>query len=154
MNQDFASRMGEFERDMEASMSHMQENMNQAFGNNFPFGNSNPFGNNFPFGNANPFNNQQPFVNNFNPLANFRTFFYSPPINYENNNFNGIVTGYANYPTYSPSVSSIPNPNNVEPKESEFSVEEFKPVYHHPLNSYYQTTPSVNNNYYGRYAYK
>lgn len=167
MNQDFANRMGDFERNMEASMSHMQENMNQAFGNNFPFGNSNPFGNNFPFGNnANPFGNH-PFGNNYDPFANFRTFFYSPtpsinyptqpinyptpPINYDNTNFNGVVTGYVNYPTPSPYVPITNNYDYDAPKESEFSVEEFKPIYHHPSDNH-QTSPPVNN-FYGKYRY-
>jgi hypothetical protein len=112
MNQEFATRMGEFEN----NMNQMQQNMQKTFNNNFPFGNSYPFGGNFPFGNSNPFGNNFPFGNNYNPYANFRTFFYTPPVT---NNFNGYVTG-----SYPSTFHDYQQPNY---HESEFAVEEFKP---------------------------
>lgn len=162
MNQEFANRMSEFERNMQESMSNMQANMNSAFGENFPFNNNNPFGENFPFGNKNPFGDNFPFGNNFNPFANFHTFFYSPPLTATN--FNGYVTGYypysSPYPNY-PSTNSFSEFDDYyqqpQSKESDFSVEEFKPVYQYPSFNNQRTTitPTVNNfNDKYRYAYK
>ncbi|CRL04507.1 CLUMA_CG017587, isoform A [Clunio marinus] len=50
------------QKQFQQQMNEFNKNMQQAFGNGFPFGNSNPFGNGFPFGNTNQFNNFQPYA--------------------------------------------------------------------------------------------
>ena len=129
-NEIFNRQMNEFNRNMQ----EMQNRMAQTFGNNFPFGNSNPFGNNFPFGNSNPFGNNFPFDHSYPqfqfyyPTPNFHTFFYP---SYTNNQ-NGFTSGVYDYDFDHPSTTSAPQVYNnhiPDTQESQFAVEEFKPVY-------------------------
>jgi hypothetical protein len=133
-NEHFNQQMEDFNRNMQ----HMQNQMAQTFGNNFPFGNSNPFGGNFPFGNSNPFTQFQ----SYDPFANFHTFFYPT------NNYNGYGYVSGGYPSNTFVSNEYDFPSQSHESRQSHSVEEFDPVYNN-----YRPTVSAAPSRYDKYRY-